>query len=212
MTPLEKLRARVGTDAPEQCAIFAGVITRAKVDRKARTVQGMVSTEGKAMDGMVWLPRQFDYSYFPGKVRAVYLNHEYTMPVGMCRNMTTKGDGVFATTYITRNPIGDEIMTLIEEEALNGKSLGIRMLDWGPMTPDEKLEHGDAEGGICRKAKVLEYSLTAMPSDPDALIEVMSRSLVRRQTAVLLGLPDTPVRKFFPVHGPARVERFAPIG
>lgn len=168
--------------------------TKLSVDGGNRLVNGMASTTSVDMDGMVVLSTALDQSYFPRRHKAVYLNHNYfDLPVGTCRSLTPKGDGLEAVTFVTRRAIGDELLTCMEEGALNGLSIAFRTSNVSEPTIEEAAKYPGARS-VARSGILIEYSLTPMPVNQDALISLVSRSMIRRASAVVFGLKDTPRR------------------
>jgi HK97 family phage prohead protease len=186
--------ADIAADTPVR--VRRVLIASKSIDVEQRLVQGIATTTDVDMDGEVIVPN-FDMGYFDA-ARTVYVGHDYSRPVGTCRNYSQKSDGLFTTTYITRTALGEEVLTMIDEGIIRGLSIGIIPLDQGPPNTDEITKYGDCHN-IIRRSQLLEYSITAMPANPGALIEAMSKNKCRRATAVALGLDDTPERKFHPV-------------
>jgi HK97 family phage prohead protease len=177
----------------------ATVIKSIKSDHEQRLVSGIVSTTSVDLDNEIVVPSGMDLSYFPGCVKAVYLNHDYSsLPVATCRKLTPQGDALFCQTYIRRGPMGDDLLLAIEDGAVNGFSVGFKPIDFGPPTMDERKAYGECDT-VVRSSKLLEYSIVSMPANPDALIEMVSKGKIRRESAVRFGLDDSPVRKFHAV-------------
>jgi HK97 family phage prohead protease len=189
----------------------ATLLKSPSIDRETRLVKGLVSVAVPDMDNEVVIPAGLDRGYFPEKVKAVYFNHDYSgMPVGTCRRMTVQdgGKSLFASTYILPGARGDDIMTAIEAEAINGFSVGFVATDYGPPTQEETKSYGACDT-VIRKGRLIEYSITPMPACPQALVEMVSKGLIHRSSAVEFGLEDTPARKVYPVRGAAKVWRVA---
>ena len=172
-----------------------------------RMVSGIVCTDAVDMEGEIVVPSGLDTSYFPERVKAVYLNHNYdALPVGKCRKMVLNDRGqLFCQTVIARGGQGDDLLSLMEEGVLNGLSIGFVTQSCSPPKPEEERYRGAKS--VVRSAKLLEYSIVSMPCNQDALIEFVSKGIIRRSSAVAFGLQDTPERKFYPTAGPAKVER-----
>ncbi|TPV94857.1 MAG: hypothetical protein B7733_13045 [Myxococcales bacterium FL481] len=163
------------------------------VDRENRLVKGLVSTESVDLDNEVVMQDGFDTSYFPEKVQAVYLDHMYTSmgtlqvaAVGVCRNLSPKKDGLYATTYVRPTPLGEDVLTAIEDGALSGFSIGFKVLSASAPTDDEQRRYPGARN-IIRGSKLLEYSFTSMPANGDAKIKsLLDSGRIRRDSAVLM--------------------------
>lgn len=164
------------------------------VDIENRTVQGLCSAETIDLDGDVVQLSGIDTTYFLGAddesgVRTVYLDHDYARPIGTCRKLKMTSDGLYAQTYITRLPIGDEVMTLVQEGIIRGMSIGFRSMEASDPTIDEMVKYGRECSRVIRKSLLLEYSLTPMPANPDAMMQLQSlvaKSRIRQKTADLI--------------------------
>jgi HK97 family phage prohead protease len=172
---------------------------RPKIDRNTRTIPySCISRAVVDMDDEVVLPGGLDTSYFPERIRAVYVNHDYDkIPVGSCTDLQTREQGrsMFAQTYIAPGPVGDDLLTAIEAGAMGGYSVGFKMLDFGPPTREEIAKYGPHKI-IMRRGQLIEYSFVAMPCCPDALINLVGKGYIRRENAVRFGMPDTAKRVF----------------
>lgn len=149
------------------------------VDMDKRLVQGVCSTEDVDLDGDVVQQSGIDTAYFLGAdrdsgVRTVYLDHDYSQPIGSCQNMKMTADGLYCATYITKLPIGDDILTLIQEGIVRGLSIGFRAQEATSPTLDESVKFGSRCDRIIRRSMLLEYSVTAMPANPGAMLELQS--------------------------------------
>lgn len=196
------MRARAlahGADVGEDAAVIvkAVVLKEARVDAEQRLVRGVASTSAVDQEGEVLVPSGFDFSYF-GEVKTVYWQHDYDKPVGTCRNWSVKGGALNTTTFITRTAFGDDVLTMIQDGVVNGLSVGVIPTDSGPPDATELKSFGDCRN-VIRRSLMLEYSITPMPCNQTALIEAVSKARIRRSSAVLMGLDDTPERKFHPV-------------
>lgn len=148
------------------------------------------------------VPEGLKQWYFPKRIKAVYLSHDYDqLPVGTCAKLKVQDGQMFASTFITRRAIGEDLLTAFEEGSVNGFSIGFRPDDFGPPTPEEKKKYGACRT-ICRTGVLIEYSVTPMPTNQDSLAELVSKSLIHRSSAVAFGLDDTPERKYHPVTTP----------
>jgi HK97 family phage prohead protease len=172
-----------------------------EIDRDERLVKGIVSVAVPDMDGEVVVPAGLDMTYFPDRVKGVFIDHNYReLPVGTCRNLSLKRGGsvLYSTTYILPGSRGDDLLTAIEHGALSGLSIGAKATDFGKPTSDEVRKYGQHDS-IVRKAKLIEYSFVAHPCNQDAMIDLVSKSLIRRDSAVAFGLNDTPKRRYHSV-------------
>lgn len=165
------------------------------VDMEARTVSGIITTTTPDNDGEVVVPSGLDMSYFPRKVKTVYLYHDYEKPVGKCRRMEMKDGALWASTFITSTALGEDVLKMLNEGVIGGFSIGFATKAFGPPTDEEEEEYGEHHT-IHRQGRLFEYSITPMPCNPDALVSMVSKGMIHRSTAVACGLDDTPARKY----------------
>jgi hypothetical protein len=190
------------------------------VDRDEREFQGIIAADILDLEREVIIPEGLRYGkgrYFMGTTKAVYLDHSWAdknvsardrLPVAVCRNIADRGDTLFATTRMAELTIGDELMELIDCGAINGLSVGVLGDDEGPPTPLELKKYGPRCQNVIRTGDMLEYSIVSMPANPAAVLKCLDRGMIRRPTASLF-MPSevSPVRKSFPVDGPAKCTR-----
>lgn len=181
----------------EDVVCKTGVLTGQTIDRKNRLVKGTIGMTSTDMEGEVIVTKGIDTeTYFMGPegaelgVKTVYWDHDYSMPVAKCVNLSARDGGLYSTTYVSRLQIGDDILTLIDEGILRGLSIGVLRKDFGKPTPEERKAYGDGCSLVTRTSLMLEYSFCPMPAHKDALIHARSlvnKSLVRKETYALLG-------------------------
>ena len=209
------LDADAGDIRTHFCAMKGGT-----VNWEQRLIQGTVTTDDVDMDGEVIDPEGIDTEYFMGTksnpgVRTVYHDHNYGTPIGRCLKFVRKDNGFYAQCKITTLPIGDDILTLVDEGILNGQSIGVRVRDMtGPNDEDDKRWRKAAS--VIRTCSMLEYSITPMPCNPKATIDpamkgrvedMVVKGFIQRSTGALLGYLDRNARTVYPTTGPAKVDR-----
>jgi HK97 family phage prohead protease len=210
-------RLAEGADHPVS---FLGWADKMRVQHEARLVTGTTTKAVVDVDGEVVLPGGMDRTLFPTVYKTVYLNHNLGQPVGACRNLAVQGDSIVAQTYISKTPLGEDVLTMIHEGVIEGQSWGFYILDASAPSAEEVRKYGDHERTI-RKWMPREYSVTPMPACPGAsdlkpvetqaaermarLEEMVTKGLVHRSSAVAAGLPASSTRQLFPVSGPAQV-------
>lgn len=151
------------------------------VDVKNRTISGWVSRIETDRDGEIVLPTAFEKNldvYLRNGVLLLFHQHR-SMPVGkVIEAKIYPSEGVWAKFYITKNPIGDEILTLAEEKILNGFSAGFVPIIAEENPPIQKLPPGSLQTAMGKKIKKLyqevewvETSLLPIPSNRLALID-----------------------------------------
>lgn len=199
------------------------------IDPEQRLVSGFISTTDVDMIGDVVLPEGMDEnSYFAG-TRSVNLEHDPEAPVGTNRNLSKRYKGVWATTYVGRHALGEDVLTMLREGVIRGMSIewDPRSLESSPPTADEKRVYGPRCKRVFRRWTLTRYAFTAQPMNPYCLVdsvksaaylrdaegiwarmeEMFTKGMIHRSSAVAAGFPDTPGRRAYPVTGAARRQR-----
>ena len=174
-----------------KAGVFEAAITSPSVDRANRLVSGMLTTGDVDSEGDIIMPEGVDLdSYYPGKVKAVYWNHDYRqLPVGTCRRLVRKGNGLWQQTYICPSAFCDELLTCIEAGCVAHMSIGFIPTETGDPTPEQLAMFPECNR-VIRKCMALEGSLVAMPANAAAkLDELLSKGMVTRVSAIKMGLP-----------------------
>lgn len=176
--------------------IKRGAMMKPDIDMENRLVKGTITSTTPDMDGEVVLGSKLSRAFFPKQVNTVYLAHDYTKPVGACRGWSIQdgGHSMFATTYISQTSLGQDTLTMMKEKVISGFSIGFAAQDFGPPSADEVKAYGECDT-IIRGGTLIEYSITPMPCNPDALVSLVSKGLIHRSSAVACGLDDSPIRK-----------------
>lgn len=195
LTATERLAKRFEDQVPGhgRFAVKAAVVAP-ETDASQRLIKAWVSTTEVDQEGDVVLPEGADTSYFPERIKTVYLNHDYDKPIGVCRKMATRPSGLYALTYIATTPLGEDTLTLVKEGVIGGMSIGFRTIEAGTPSEAEKSMYGDGAKRIVRQYRLVEYSLTAMPMNQGALIQKSLRDKVSRDVLDALELDVTKPR------------------
>ena len=150
------------------------------VDSDDRTITGYISTPMIDRDGEVLPSEAFRKHLGAYKENPVLLLHHHhkSLPVGSCVDLDLRDNGVWAKFKIASTPLGNEVMSLIEEGHLRGFSTGFIPVKFQEhpheaRIPSEWLR--TANGKLCKKlyeeVELVEVSLLAIPSNRSALIE-----------------------------------------
>lgn len=176
------------------------------------------------LDGEVVVPRGVRADSYFFRNKSVFVDHryEYTMLAAKYRShvFLTLTSGVEAINCRVRmcNPINDlrrDIIVVARESGI-ASSIGFAPDDVGKPNSKEvaKYKQADKEPeSIVRTWNWLELSFTAIPMNVDCqsqavtmdekalnrIDDLVTKSRIRRETAVLLGLPITPKRKYHAV-------------
>lgn len=186
----EKFHDEIGD---RQLITKSGSFVSPDIDEDERLVRGIVSTTAIDGDNEVVLCKGLDRSYFD-RFPTVYLGHDVTKPVGACRNMylSSSGRKMNATTYLSKTALGEDTFTMMKEGVIRGFSLTFLPGDMGSPTQKEVEEygHGKSFRSIVRSGKLFDYVITPRPCNDEALVGMLSKGLIRRESAVAYGLKD----------------------
>lgn len=157
------------------------IITPKGVDIKSRTTEGWISTIYIDRDGEIVIPEAFeqDMSYYLENPILILSHMHKSLPIGkMIEHRIVPNEGVWAKFYITKNPIGDEVLTLLSEGCLRGFSAGFVPIEFELDPPVQKIPSMALKTAVGRKPKKLyrrvelvEVSLLAIPSNRGALVD-----------------------------------------
>jgi HK97 family phage prohead protease len=106
----------------------------------------------------------------------VLADHDYTIGsvIGKATRLSIDGDGIHATTKFHDKGLGQEAFDLVEAGMVRAWSVGFKPIE----TDSVKDKHGVTRGFHFKKWELLEYSLVAIPANPDAVMEAVKRGLV----------------------------------
>jgi hypothetical protein len=202
---LATMREKYAQEARDwEFVLKKGAVKKPDIDRENRMASGIVSMGTPDSEGEVVVPSGGDFSYFPSKIRTVYLGHDYEKPIGRCRRLEVRGNAIYASTYISTTALGEDVLTMMEEEIIEGWSIGFATKAYGPPTTDEIEEYGE-HNNIHREWRMFEYSATPMPCHADAKTMLISKvagllekNKIHYSTAEAIDL-NPPPRRFFRV-------------
>lgn len=151
------------------------------------------------LDQEVVIPKGADTSYFFDN-RTLFYNHDYDLPVGklVSARLTAGGEWIIRGFISSASEFCVSVRKMMDEGVINGVSIGFMAQSFGPPTSEEKRVYGPAKN-VIREWMWLETSPTPMPCNIDALVQSVSQGKVKRKYAVMMGLPDTPDRKHYPI-------------
>lgn len=215
MTATERMRKKFERAVPGVGRFCAkGVSTDMELVADKRSFWSWVSTTDVDEEGDVVVPSGADTKYFPGPKRSglgdddtgvptVYLNHNYNdldHVIGKCRRMRAMPRGLRALTYIADTERGDQVLSLIREGIIRGMSIGFRTVEAGPPSDEEKAKYGEGCTRVVRTCNLVEYSITAMPMNVGASIDIVTaKSLASTDILRSLGMDIEPKRLVVPL-------------
>jgi len=167
------------------------------------------NTEYFVRNGMIFADHLYDLNQVAGKMRRL---DKYPSE--------TDHKSWRVRAHVADNPIGNTVMTIVRETGQIGVSIGFVAKDFGPPDDSEKKafsKGGQAPRSVVREWDWFELSFTALPCNVacqsmavtegksadmmNAVDELVTKGLIDRNSAHLLGMPITPKRKVFAVSG-----------
>jgi len=182
---------------PALCRSFCATTVKA-VNKAEREVAHLITTKNPDRVGDVVEAGGADMANYL-KHPVVVANHSYRIEdiIGRAISLSVTEDGIFARTKYRDTPLGRDAFNLAAE-GLGAWSIGFRPIKFAAM----KDEKGYTKGFHFTKWELLEYSQVAVPMNPDAVQNMVTRGLV---------MPDN-IKTFFRVEDPARPAYAVPLG
>ena len=165
-----------------------------------RTEVSKITTEGVDKDREVVIAKGIDLSAFtPNPV--VLLNHNWnSLPLGKCLWIKDHSNGLTAKTQYAKRPSNhqgewtpESVYELIKQGMMPGKSIGFLTLEARSPTKAEvatRPEWKDVRR-VLSKTLLVEYSVATVPSNHEALVQVVGKSFPG--LATLLGIEEKAV-------------------
>ena len=141
-------------------------------------ISGVVSTDTIDLQGDTILQEGMDWSYF---LRRGWINYEHMqgpefivgVPTSVETKITDKGNATQIEGHILLNrPRGKEVYDTAKalQEADINRSLGFSV-------EGQVLERSEEDKSVITKARILNVSVTAHPVNPDAVLDIIARSI-----------------------------------
>lgn len=141
-----------------------------------RTFRAVINTDSVDRDGEVVLPDGMIATDFE-KSPTVFWNHDYEKPVARCMRMMRGLTDWTAESRIAERPAGhvgpwfpDEVYALMKQGIVNGTSIGFMPVETRKPTAKDYDRWGDTIKRVISKWRLLEFSITPLPANQDALI------------------------------------------
>ena len=151
------------------------------VDKEARTVKAIITTDGVDSDKEVVLTSGLNFERFQ-KNPVVLFMHDATAPIGKSLWQKVGKRQVMAKTQFATTDLAQEVFKLYEEGILKGWSIGmdpssmkIRDMEEGDI---RKRKEWAAAKRMIESAEVVEYSGVSIPANPDALNRAYGKGLI----------------------------------
>lgn len=222
---IEAIRKHNGLGEKAAIGIVGSFGTEVSVDESNnnRDIICIANTADIDLDSEVVVPEGLDGKEYFFKNKKIFVDHRYEFSncVGMMRSARLAKTMTGTTGWMVRfrvlsmpgNDLPDAVLTCAREGFGPGFSIGFEAIDYGKPTAEEMKAYsqtGKQLDSVVRKSKWLELSATMIPCnvscqgqakvDEKALAgldELLTKGRISRKSAVLLGLPEAPKRKFF---------------
>jgi phage head maturation protease len=154
--------------------------TDTTVQAVERTDVSRVTTRAMDRDNEIVLPEGIELDQY--RVNPVVLwGHDQDRPVGKALWVKPDAEGLLAKSqYISRPAryvgewLPDFVFSMIQADVLRGKSIGFLPLEIRDPSPEELAVNPQLQLVISRSL-LLEYSVVSVPSNPLALVEIVSK-------------------------------------
>lgn len=234
---ITRLKAHPGITDDTTVGVVSSFGKGAEIDIKAdtRDIVATLTTSDIDLEDEVLVPSggNMDYLLENGKLFADH-NYDLNSYAGVLRTIApvysvsdkSNPRGWKIRFNVPNLPIGNTILAIVEHAGKIGVSVGFKVVDYGPPTPEEIAAHG--VGGkkprsIVRLWDAFEGSPTLLPCNvkcqairdgaaksiyrvgpgSDELLhtadDLLRKGLIDRESAFRLGMPTTPTRKVFAV-------------
>ena len=162
------------------------------VDAGERSFIAEITNNAIDRDNEVVLPEGMDATDFE-KNPVIFWNHEYSAPpIGKAVSLKREKTKWLAKGVMASRPdtlpkeaewFPDTLLHLMDEGIVNGVSVGI-----DPTAPPRNASEGDRSlfgpevQRVIHRWKILEFSVTPMPANQDALVQAVGKGLIRPET------------------------------
>jgi len=170
-------------------------------------LEGWLVTYGEVnRNGWLLVPGAFKRSVakIPSADRPLPMLSDHDRAVGRWVQTRDSIEGVWGKGRISDTPRGQEVATLLKDEAINGISIGFDP-DWALLVlaqPDEEIELSTPYGPfsftatewtiVFPKADLLEASIVSVPADDDARVDRLLQRACSNAARAMPGLRESP--------------------
>lgn len=148
------------------------------LDEGTRTVVAIINTDSVDRDNEVVLPSGLQRLNYAGNP-VVCWGHDYqSLPVGTTQWIKGDGKQLIAKYRVSdKTQFARDVWGLLQDGVLRAHSIGFVPIEQSPPTQQEMLERPDWKGcrNVVRKWELLEFSLVAIPANPEALALAVSK-------------------------------------
>ena len=171
---------------------------KAVIDAPAdgRTFTARITTDSLDRDGEVLIPGGMDAADYL-KNPVVFWNHDYSTPIGTAKKIDKTANGWTAAGVMAARPkdhpeaaewLPDTIHALMQQGVVRGVSVGFIPTETRKPSKADLEKYGDGLRGVHNRWKLLEFSVTPLPANQDALITTVSKGIVTPAQLKSLGI------------------------
>jgi HK97 family phage prohead protease len=155
-------------------------------------VEAYVSTEAVDRVGDVIKAKGWELGNYKKTGAPVLFSHDYSQPpIGNAVEMEIQRKGLWSVTrFHEKTQMSRDLAMLAREGYMKSWSVGFNPTEQPEMRKDDK---GNFLGYIFNKQELLEYSLVAVPANPEAVskaIHLSQRGLISHQMASIIAGPS----------------------
>lgn len=159
-----------------------GIVAETKsTDDDERSSKELITVETKDRDGEILLTKGVVLEHYQSNPLVLFAHNYHAPPIG--RNAWIKRDnkakGLLAKTIYAATAFAEEIWQLVKGGFLPGRSMGFIPLEVHAPTEAEIKENPERKGAerIYDKWELLEYSVVPIPSNRQALVQAIGKSI-----------------------------------
>jgi len=150
-------------------------------------VEAYVSTEAVDRVGDIIKSAGWEIDNYMRTGAPVLFSHDYGLPpIGKSVQMEVQRRGLWSVTrFHEKTQLSRDLATLARDGDMKSWSVGFNPIG----DPELRTENGVMKGFIFHAAELLEYSLVAVPANPEAVSKVLhlaERGRIARTTAAIL--------------------------
>lgn len=155
-------------------------------------IESYISTESVDRVGDIIRVKGWDLANYKKTGAPVLFSHDYGQPpIGKAVEMEIQRKGLWSVTrFHEKTQMSRDLAMLARDGDMKSWSVGFNPLEPPEMRKDA---NGNFEGYIFNKQELLEYSLVAVPANPDAVskaIRLAQRGLLSHKTLAIIAGPS----------------------
>lgn len=145
------------------------------VNERESEVTHIITTASLDRQGDVVEPGGADVANFL-RNPVVLADHDYSIHsiIGRASKLEISKEGITATTTFAKTDLGQQAFALVQSGMARGWSIGFRPIEHESI----KDEKGNLKGFRFKKWELLEYSLVAIPANPDAVMNAIKSGVI----------------------------------